>query len=51
MFRILILATLLMVSQVEARTVKVCTPNLKNCVVVKLPTRGCKTVMGYRVCK
>lgn len=38
-------------SVVEARTVKVCSTDLKRCVTVKLPTRGCKSIMGYKICR
>lgn len=45
------LALALSASIAEARTVKVCTPDLKRCVTIKLPTRGCKSIMGYRICR
>lgn len=41
----------LFASNAEARTVKVCTPTLSQCVTIKLPTRGCKKIMGYKICR
>jgi len=39
------------VKQAEARTVKVCTPDLKRCTTIKLPTSGCRHIMGYKICR
>ena len=46
-----VLALALSASVAEARTVKVCTPDLKRCVTVKLPASGCKSIMGYHICR
>ena len=46
-----VLALALSASIADARSVKVCTPDLKRCVTVKLTARGCKTVMGYKICR
>lgn len=34
-----------------AQKVKLCTVSGSHCVVVTLPTKGCKIVREYRVCK
>ena len=52
MLRLIVAAAFFMTASIaQARTVKVCTPSLSQCVTIKLPTRGCKTVMGYKICR
>ena len=53
MRRLLIAAAVLALfaSNAEARTVKVCSTDLKRCTTIKLPTRGCKQIMGYKICR